>query len=160
MFAYEEKRKVQRKSVTGNVVQRLAATARDFRTVATAIKNDMIADEGVTVAVSNNRFAITPLANQTITQGAVGYSGKAHAGPVPGGFIPQNHAERKLIHHDAGLTEIGVSRRICNTCLPKICERYATINHVADPDSIYAVEQHMLRGVNAAGVNNGVNRAV
>lgn len=149
------------------VVQRNIATAQGLRTNAINVHNHgatpaQIAN-GATGAVSNNCFTLTPqIHSQVRMQAAQAQApGKAYAHPVPGGGQAGNHAERKLIFHDAGHTELGVSRTICNGCLNAIVAHAATA-HVSDPNGTYQVvhaptiASAMLNGVAPHRIQLGV----
>ncbi len=133
-----------------SVLQMNVANARRFRTIATNIANDPNADYGArTVGVSNHYFAITPqLRNSQHQATAQANSGnRNYAEAVEPHNRDANHAEKKLIHYDAGLKEIGVTRDICQSCVNAICAKAGTIEHVSEPGNTYRVTARELQRV-------------
>lgn len=138
------------KSPVRPVIQRTIANAQNFRAVAYQIAAAPNADyTSRTVGVSNNMFAITPMLRGNLQQAeAQNRSGnRQYAGAVPGGNQSGNHAEKKLIHYDGALSEIGVTRAICQSCVNAICANAANIAHVSDPNGTYAVAANGLNRV-------------
>lgn len=142
MFAYEKKKK-EEKIGTRDVIQRLPQRADARRKMAVNVLGYVHTGKPTTVAVSDNKYAITPMPKaeeadwETISNSV---NSKSLVSGVPGAESPlENHAERKLLYHDPGSKDMGVSNTICETCWPEIKAKTGTIEHVADPAGVYQI---------------------
>ena len=132
-----------------SIIQRVVANAQIFRNIAFNISTFTPAFGGNrTVGISNTHFAITPILRNAFKQqiATIISGNRIYAGPVPNGNRVGNHAERKLIFHNAALQEIGVDRNICQTCINAICANN-NIQHVSDPRATFQVTPNALIAV-------------